>query len=319
MEPRSCSELIDLNVVCLNGEGCRLKLSNATLGQEVYQTVSKQLPQKPGKLALHHVDSPLVLQQPLQEQGIVGAATLTCTYVPTDLDAAWCFILGKRRLPPKLQELLDELLRTEDLAGATEDLDQRVEMILFEEKSDMKVFAEDDAQGLTQIGGIDSEMLGRFKNLPESLESLTFGWRFNQSLERVTLPSRLKTLAFGDGFDQSLELVVLPSTLEILTFGHNFNQSLERVTLPSSLQILTFGHKFNQSLEGVTLPISVESLTFGHCFDQSLQRVTLPSSLQSLTFGDGFNRSLERVTLSSTLQSLTLGDGFNQCLVGVSP
>ena len=40
VEPRSCSDLIDLDVVCLNGEGCRLELSNPTLDQEVYQMVS---------------------------------------------------------------------------------------------------------------------------------------------------------------------------------------------------------------------------------------------------------------------------------------
>ena len=33
-----------------------------------------------------------MLQQTLEEQGIIGAATLSGTFVPTDLKAAWCFI-----------------------------------------------------------------------------------------------------------------------------------------------------------------------------------------------------------------------------------
>jgi hypothetical protein len=33
-----------------------------------------------------------MLQQTLEEQGILGAATLSGTFVPTDLKAAWCLI-----------------------------------------------------------------------------------------------------------------------------------------------------------------------------------------------------------------------------------
>jgi hypothetical protein len=43
---------------------------------------------------------------------------------------------------------------------------------------------------------------------------LTFGFEFNQSLEKVTMPSSLQTLTFGFEFNQSLEGVSLPSSLE---------------------------------------------------------------------------------------------------------
>ena len=77
-------DLIELHVLCLNGEGCRVKLNASALGLEVYLMVSKQLPpKKGGKSALHHIESQLMLHKTLQEQGIVGkAATLSCTYVP---------------------------------------------------------------------------------------------------------------------------------------------------------------------------------------------------------------------------------------------
>ena len=94
VEPSRNSDLIDLSVQCLNGEGCVLKLSRSCTGLEVYRKVSARLPpKKGGKLKLLHLDSPVTLHQTLQEQGIVGeAAALSCTYVPTDLYAAWCAV-----------------------------------------------------------------------------------------------------------------------------------------------------------------------------------------------------------------------------------
>ena len=71
--------------------------------------------------------------------------------------------------------------------------------------------------------------------LPSSLQNLTFGAYFNQSLEGIQLPSSLQSLEFGDDFNQSLEGIQLPSSLQSLTFGEKFNQSLEGIQLPSNL------------------------------------------------------------------------------------
>eukprot|EP00435_Cladocopium_sp_Y103_P054606 s77_g17.t2 len=278
VEPSASCEMINLNVLCLNGEGCKLTLPPSTLGREVRQMVLEQLPPKRGgRLALQYRASPLVLGQTLQEQGIEGQdVTLSCTYVPTDMCAAWRYASGY-------------------IQGVEE---------------------ESALEGLTEmIGAIDGEYL---RHLPSSLENLTFGLRFNQGLKGVTFPSSLQSLTFGDFFDQSLGGVTFPSSLQDLTFGAAFNQSLEGVIFPSSLQNLTFGTQFNQSLERVTFPKSLHSLTFGDFFDQSLEGVIFPSSLQSLTFGDFFDQSLEGVLFPSSLQSLKFGDVFNQSLKGVT-
>ena len=97
-------DLIDLHVLCVNGEGCSLSLSPSTLGLEVHTMVSEQLPKKKGaKLVLYHLASPLMLQQTLQEQGIEGkTAGLSCTYVPTDLYAAWRYLQGFQVPEPHL-------------------------------------------------------------------------------------------------------------------------------------------------------------------------------------------------------------------------
>ena len=124
-------------------------------------------------------------------------------------------------------------------------------------------------EGLTQmVGATYGEYL---YHLPLGLKSLTFGNRFNQSLQGVTLPGSLQTLSFGSDFDQSLEGVILPSSLKSLTFGHQFNQRLEGISLPSSLQNLAFGHDFEPTYDGMTLalPDGLQSLTLSGLFDGS--------------------------------------------------
>jgi hypothetical protein len=82
----------------------------------------------------------------------------------------------------------------------------------------------------------------------------------------VTLPSSLQSLTFGHAFNQSLQGVTLPNSLQILTFGSNtgsnFYQDLNGVALPSSLRSLTFNRSFVR-LEGMTFPTTLESFRCG--------------------------------------------------------
>eukprot|EP00438_Fugacium_kawagutii_P002992 Skav220932 [mRNA] locus=scaffold3184:220807:221094:+ [translate_table: standard] len=74
---------IKLHAFCLNGEGCTLKVSSSTLGREVVQMVSRNLPRRGARPTLQHLASPLMSHQTLQEQGMTGeTATLSCTYIP---------------------------------------------------------------------------------------------------------------------------------------------------------------------------------------------------------------------------------------------
>jgi len=251
--PAGGSEQIELHVRCLNGEGCMLSLDDSTLGREVHRLVSQQLPSKRGsRLVLHHLASPLFLHKTLQEQEIAGkAATLSCTYVPTSLCAAWSYVKG---FPISEEEFALEgvtqivgTITTESLCRLPESLD-------------ILTFGDDFNPSLDQV------------TFPSSLQSLTFGVDFNQSLDRVTFPSSLQSLTFRHRFNQSLDRVTFPSSLQSLTLSVDFNQSLYQVTFPSSLQSLDFGHEFNQSLDQVTFPRSLQSLTFRHQFNQSLDK-----------------------------------------------
>eukprot|EP00435_Cladocopium_sp_Y103_P061201 s312_g22.t2 len=314
-----------------------------SLAQDLTRLVSEKLPCKPGaKLAMHHINRKLILDQTLTEQEIVGKSEmLSCTYMPTNLYTAWRYasqlpicerefaLEGVTQLEgAEPGEYLCHLPSSLQSLSFGRDFNQSVERVTLPSSLQSLSFGDKFNQSLELVtfrSSLQSLSFGRHFNqrlervtLPSSLQSLSFGDMFRQSLERVTLPSSLQSLSFGDAFNQSLELVTLPSSLQSLSFGHDFNQRLERVTFPSSLQSLNFGYAFNQSLELVTLPSSLQSLSFGFLFNQSLERVTLPSSLQSLSFGFLFNQSLERVTLPSSLQSLSFGDKFSPSLVQVT-
>ena len=195
------------------------------------------------QLLLHHRSSPLMLHKALQEQGIVSkTASLSCTYVPTDLYAAWSTV----RSIWKSASAELALQGVTGIAGAAT-------------KAYLAILPQ-TLEHLTCARYFNQSLKG--VTLPSSLQRLTFRDIFNQSLEGMALASSLQSLTFGEWFNQSLEGVALPSSLQSLTFGERFNQSLEGVTLPSSLQSLLFGERFNQSLEGVTLPSSLQSLSF---------------------------------------------------------
>ena len=70
--------------------------------------------------------------------------------------------------------------------------------------------------------------------LPTSLESLTFQPRVNQT--ETDFPDGLKHLTFGRRFNLSLDGMNLPSGLQSLTFDYHFDQSLDHLKFPSQPQ-----------------------------------------------------------------------------------
>eukprot|EP00435_Cladocopium_sp_Y103_P053131 s1573_g16.t4 len=295
------SNLFDLHVQCMTGEGVTLNVSPSMLGREEEFALEglTHLTLKMPVEYLHHLpesleDLTLDFNSNEDDEGLdemhmtIGLQTLT---------------FGNRFNQSLKRVMLPLSLQTLTFGS---DFNQSLERVTLPSSLQTLTFGDNFNHSLERV------------TLPSSLQTLTFGENFNHSLERVTLPSGLQTLAFGYQFNQSLKRLTLPPSLEMLTFGGRFNQSFEPVTLPPSLTTLNFGDRFNHSLERVTLPPSLQTLAFGSNFNQSLEPVTLPPSLQTLAFGSNFNHSMERVTLPSSLQTLTLGFNFNQRLEQVT-
>ena len=208
---------VNLDALCLTGEGVTLNAPRSMLGYDLWRLVSEKLPRKPGaRLVVHHMNAKLTLNQTLGEQGIVGkSAMLSCTYIPTNVYTAWCYVCG---LPTCEREFVLEGVTKIEGATSGEYLRHLPQSLA------TLTLCHSFNPSLEQV------------TLPSSLQSLSFGHGFNQSLEQVTLPLSLRNLSFGQNFNRSREQVTLPSSLQSLSFGSMFNQSLERVTLPSSLQ-----------------------------------------------------------------------------------
>ena len=275
--------LIDLDVICLTGEKNTFRVPPSMCGKEVRKLVSKQLPSKKGRtLALHHKGSPLLFHQTLQEQGIGQAAGLSCTFVPTNLGATWCFVKG---LPTPDEEFaMEGLTHFEGATGGdilhSGTLPESLRSLTF---GNFDIFNQTirphHGVTLTQLTQLLDATAGNYlQNLPQTLESLTFGGSFNQSMQGVTLQQSLHSLTFGYGFNHSMKGITLPENLRSLTFGVCFDQGMLGVTLPDSLQSLTFGRQFNQSMQGVTLPCSLQDLRDVY---QEWERLSEVTSLQT--------------------------------------
>ena len=183
-------DVIDVEVLCLTGEGLRFSIPRSTLGRSLRQMVSEQIELKPGaKHVLLYGDAYLRLDQTLQEQGIVGkAAIFSCVYVATDLHAALRCVEG-------LQASQEDFA----LDGVTQLRCTRPGGYLYHLPRSL--------QDLT-LRGFDQKV--NSITFPSNLQNLTFGAPFNQSLMHVSLPSKLQTLTFGANFNTSLENVTLP-------------------------------------------------------------------------------------------------------------
>ena len=200
--------MINFDVRTLTGEEFTLRVERSTLGSEVRKMVLDTLSVRSGaKLVLDHMRHQtseqgveeavrLNLHQTLQEQGLAEAETaiLCCTYVPTELQAAWCFLMGLKTSDAELS-----------LEGVTHLATQSPLCLLHLPKSLSSLTLGDEFhQSLKHV------------TLPNSLKNLTFGSNFNQTLERVTWPDSLQILTFGSNFNQSLARVTLPGTLSML-------------------------------------------------------------------------------------------------------
>jgi hypothetical protein len=94
-------------------------------------------------------------------------------------------------------------------------------------------------------------ILGRDFNTEITINSmyvnkLVFGWEYNRIDQ---YPDSLRILSFGYNFNQIINK--LPPLLNVLIFGAMFNQDLTHVDIPVSLNTITFGEYYDQDIFNV--------------------------------------------------------------------
>ena len=159
---------VDLQVLCLTGEGVTECVPCSMLGYDLRRLVSEKLPCKPGaKLGVYNGNAKVTLNQTLGEQGIVGkSAMLSCTYIPTNVCTAWNYVCG---FPTCEREFALEGVTQLEGAASGEYLHNLPRSLA------RLTLGRNFNQSLEQV------------TLPSSLQSLSFGDGFSQSLEGVKL------------------------------------------------------------------------------------------------------------------------------------
>ncbi|KAN0023311.1 hypothetical protein ACTFIU_011481 [Dictyostelium citrinum] len=150
--------------------------------------------------------------------------------------------------------------------------------------------------------------------IPNSVEEIELGNKFNKPLVINSFSSSLTSIIFGDSFDQCLRVGCLPNSCTSLTLGLCFNQRIEPNQLPQGLKILKLSYRFDYQLEVGSLPQSLEYLQFGYLFNQTIGHNVLPKSLKSLVLGWNFNKPIEVGVLPNSLIKLEFGYHYNQDL-----
>ena len=139
--------------------------------------------------------------------------------------------------------------------------------------------------------------------IPNSVTSINFGYYFNRPIKDA-IHNLVKYIVFGNNFDQPIDDAISES-IECLEFGFSFNQPLKK-KLPKSLKYLIFGGLFNQSIEGI-LPESLEYLVLGRSFCQKIDLAIL-KNIKSLAVGIAFGKFIAG-KLPKTITKLALTEG----------
>ena len=147
--------------------------------------------------------------------------------------------------------------------------------------------------------------------LPSTLKFLKLADQWNLPVEELgELPNSLETLEFGEKFDQPVDRLKLPPSLKSLIFGLKFNHSIDSLILPQSLTHLSFVLLFNQPIRGDIFPPQLKSLTLSPIFNQPIDEWKLPHSLTHIKFGYEFDQPIHDLPINFWPTSLVSFDWY---------
>jgi len=125
------------------------------------------------------------------------------------------------------------------------------------------------------------------------------------------LPDSIERLELGSKFNQPIQHIHLPASLQVFSFPHAFNQPIEHIKLPPSLHTLCINGEYDHPIEQLELPPSLTDLTWKpqanrHVFQHPVSKLKLPHRLRSLTILQSFpHAALTHLQLPATLRQLT--------------
>ncbi|EGG16743.1 hypothetical protein DFA_07721 [Cavenderia fasciculata] len=152
--------------------------------------------------------------------------------------------------------------------------------------------------------------------LPHGLETLHFGYAFNETLQVGVLPSTLRDLRFSMCYCKILEKDVIPFGVETLHIGgHDKSSPLMSTSIPHSVTHLDLSLYVYQLRMGI-IPPSVIHLVMPKSLKGPLDLNVIPHSpaLKTVIFALTFNSPIKPGTFCDTIERIEFGDLFQHPL-----
>eukprot|EP01132_Coremiostelium_polycephalum_P003094 gene3094-3870_t len=155
---------------------------------------------------------------------------------------------------------------------------------------------------------------GIFPLVNGSLKSLNFN-SYKSPIEIGLIPDTVESIKFGFGFNHEIEPGIFPNSVKSIDFGKTFNNPLRKGCLPSSLIKLTIENRKypHKILTGDILPDSLQSLIIGTQLDSNSH---LPQSLEYL---EGPFDHIPVGVLPKSLKTLVLTAQYTELDIGSIP
>ncbi|KAM9979211.1 hypothetical protein ACTFIZ_000522 [Dictyostelium cf. discoideum] len=147
---------------------------------------------------------------------------------------------------------------------------------------------------------------------PSSLRKLILNCKIHRSIQHINLPNTIENLKLGIRFNKSIttQSISMPTTVKKLTI--NCNKIIEDYLLPNSIKYLKFGKFYGfQFNSNYIIPESVETLVIKS--NQPISKGFIPQNLKVLKLIGDFDKPLN-FQLPKTIEKLIIGNSFDQSL-----
>jgi hypothetical protein len=131
--------------------------------------------------------------------------------------------------------------------------------------------------------------------LPDTIEFLELGYNFNLPINK--LPNSLHSIVFGKKFNQSLEIIKLPKLLKSIIFADDYDQQLENIKLSTEIVELHLGKKFNTNKLGNLPDVKILKIV-----NISENLNNLPISLEYLKINQKHKQFIDKVPFGCVVE-----------------
>ncbi len=171
------------------------------------------------------------------------------------------------------------------------------------------------------LGNSFTQIIGKeaFSN-SKMLESISFGFHYNQPFYQNSFPESLKTLELGFLYKRPFEINIFPYSLNELVIKSIYNHPLKEYVFGGNLEYLNIKTDNSITLEPGVLPKSLRTLVWENYSDKIIEKDVIPLGVTNLTLRGFFLNQFGINSIPPSVMELYLGKAYNKELVqGILP